>query len=406
MENSAKRRSWVDSYKEYLVDSPLSEEEVRRYIATVDDILHTQWELGRNLILLWAVEKQQLLLLVIPHYRLAEYSGSSDEHDKQWISKLTAGRKESEPSLLYETARRFNTEPVHIPLEFDPIQTLGSDLLCALVRRYSVSLVHERAVALFDAVGFSLLTPLEQVTQLNSLSYSVNSAYSKLLGKAVEITFARTTTGDGFYIWNRNTSIEANIDLYHFVQLILADNAIARAKARNATVPQLRACFHVGSHYEFYQEEGLSPTTFSYIVGDVTIELARMIDKALPGQILIGDFDVPMLHPENGRIESIDTIGFMERSLETLSNLDGVDLSEDTIESIKCYLTGRKDEDGSFGINRYRITDKHGLTHTVYNAKVNITRHKKPPIFLGIRNRELDAFDAELVEEVKTSHTS
>ena len=52
----------------------------------------------------------------------------------------------------------------------------------------------------------------------------------------------------------------------------------------------MRACFHVGSCYEFHQAEGLNPTTHDFIVGDVTIELARMIDAALPGQILVGDF--------------------------------------------------------------------------------------------------------------------
>lgn len=58
------------------------------------------------------------------------------------------------------------------------------------------------------------------------------------------------------------------------MHLVLADNAIARSKARANTAPQLRTCFYVGAHYEFYQCEGLNPTTFSYIVGDVTIELA------------------------------------------------------------------------------------------------------------------------------------
>jgi len=46
------------------------------------------------------------------------------------------------------------------------------------------------------------------------------------------------------------------------------------------------------SGYEFHQIDGLNPTTFSYIVGQVTIDLSRMIDKALPGQILLGDFSV------------------------------------------------------------------------------------------------------------------
>ncbi len=75
--------------------------------------------------------------------------------------------------------------------------------------------------------------------QLNSLSYSLNSAQSKLLTKRIGVDFSRTTTGDGFYIWNRDLTLEGNVNLYHFMQLALADNAIAHKKAQHNTVPRL-----------------------------------------------------------------------------------------------------------------------------------------------------------------------
>mgnify|MGYP003334965490 CR=1 FL=1 len=71
-----------------------------------------------------------------------------------------------------------------------------------MIKRYSITYVPCRAVVLFDIVGFGLLSPLAQMTQLNSLSYSMNSAQSKLSSKKIGIDFARSTTGDGFYIWN------------------------------------------------------------------------------------------------------------------------------------------------------------------------------------------------------------
>ncbi len=55
----------------------------------------------------------------------------------------------------------------------------------------------------------------------------------------------------------------------------------------------------MGSRYELYQAEGVSPTVFSYIVGDVTIELARMVDHAKTDQILIGDFSCEMASRES-----------------------------------------------------------------------------------------------------------
>src|SRR5690606_40114730 len=87
-------------------------------------------------------------------------------------------------------------------------------------------------LVLFDIVGFGLLHPFEQMAQLNSLSYSLNSAQSKLLDRKIGVDFARTTTGDGFYVWNRDLDIGASINLYHLMYLVLADNAIARQKAK------------------------------------------------------------------------------------------------------------------------------------------------------------------------------
>ena len=69
-------------------------------------------------------------------------------------------------------------------LPFSPERKLGLPLIAAIAARYGVRLVEDRAVILFDAVGFSLLTPLQQVVQLNSLSCSVNAAYAKLLDDA------------------------------------------------------------------------------------------------------------------------------------------------------------------------------------------------------------------------------
>jgi len=157
----------------------------------------------------------------------------------------------------------------------------------------------------------------------------------------------------------------------------------------------------VGAHYEFYQSEGLSPTTFSYIVGDVTIELARMISCAKPGQILIGTFQVPMPDLEKGGTVKIDTVDFIERVQGRLSSLDGLVLSGDTIDSIKCYLTGGRASDGSYGIKQYRVTDKHSLSRNVFNAKVNIHRKNADPIFLGVQDSVLS--DWEVIDQKKGS---
>ena len=169
------------------------------------------------------------------------------------------------------------------------------------------------------------------------------------------------------------------------MQLVLADNAIARSKAVARSVPLLRTAFHVGGCYEFHQADGLNPSTHDYIVGDVTSELARMIERAMPGQILVGAFetrrDMEDVHA--------DAIAFVEQTQRSLGRLQGMELSGDRVTAIKCYLTGERSPTGRFSIRKLVINDKHGLTRFVYNAKVNIHRHNAEPILLGSEDKTL-----------------
>ncbi|MEQ9575285.1 MAG: hypothetical protein RLN77_06855, partial [Rhodospirillales bacterium] len=344
--------------------------DARNHVEELDKELHRLWGLGRNIILAWTPAGQGIRVLVIPHYILGEMvarTAGEAADSLQFVDEVIAGNTLTDEEGFDTIAKYFGYEPKLIRLSFTPGEDLSDDLLEALVRRYSISFIQNGAVALFDIVGFSLFSPLEQVTQLNSLAYSVNASFSKMLARNLDIQFARSTTGDGFYIWNRDRSVESNVNLYHLMHLVLADNAIARSKGKANTTPRLRASFHVGPHYEFYQSEGLRPTVYSYIVGDVTIELARMIDQALPGQIVVGDFRVDMRENDTGEIKRIGTSEFIERTRQSLSNLEGMVLSGENVESIQCYLTGERLDSGQFGVKRYILKDKHGLSRKVYN---------------------------------------
>jgi hypothetical protein len=374
----------------------------RGNLVELDRQLHLHWGLGRNLVLAWCRHDPGVLALVVPHYAIADYAvaargaphgavnGSPETHD--FIMRLLGGPRQFTLRQLQNAAKLLGTEPCPITLRQPLSDGVGeARLIDRLVKRYGISYVPSRAVALFDIVGFSLLQPFEQMTQLNSLAHSLNSAHSKMLGNHMPVNFARSSTGDGFYIWNRDLGVEANTSLYHFMHLVLAENAIARRKARGRTVPLLRACFHVGSCYEFHHAEGLNPTIYSEIVGDVTIELARMIERALPGQILVGDFraDLPVTEEQDAVLVHLDAIEFVDRAQGNLSRLNGLELSGEAIESIRCYLTGRARADGTFTVRRLAINDKHGLTHNVFNAKINIYRRSAEPILLGIEDRLL-----------------
>nr|MBO2513978.1 hypothetical protein [Gammaproteobacteria bacterium] len=386
--------SYLDALSSITAAMSLKE---RSDLIYLDKSLRRLWGLGQNVILCWSLEESGVSVVVMPHYSVASLAaaattGASGPDDpvrpsEDFFKALLSGKRQVSPRRLDHVARLLGAEKAHVPLR----APLGNhpaheQIIETMVKRYSITYVPSRAVALFDIVGFGLLHPFEQMAQLNSLSYSLNSAQSKLLEKEIGVDFARTTTGDGFYVWNRAPDADANVNLYHLMYLVLADNAIARRKAQGNTVPKLRACFHIGSCYEFHQAEGLNPTLYHYIVGDVTIELARMIDRALPHQILLGDFRSEHRRPD-GEPAQLDAMDFVVLASQSVRRLEGLELSGERIETIKTYLTGTRQADGAFTVRRITINDKHGLSRQVFNAKANIYRRNAEPILLGIEDR-------------------
>ena len=118
-----------------------------------------------------------------------------------------------------------------------------------------------------------------------------------------------------------------------------------------------------------------------------------MIDAALPGQILVGDFMADIeSHTDTGTVHiepNVDAVTFLERAQGNLSQLSGMVLSGDKVKAIKCYLTGERVGSGEFNIRRLTIKDKHGLSRVAFNAKVNIYREAAQPILLGIQDVKL-----------------
>lgn len=377
-----KRSSWLDVLSEQAGLAALAPG-TRNLLARLDDLLFSAWNLGDNLFLAWTRESGEMRFLHVRHYAIIEHIESKAMNaifaDEKFLSRERF-------AALMQTLGGV-AQIVSVPLT--GVEPPDARLVESIVARYSVSLVRERAVLLLDIVGFSLRTPLEQVAMLNSLSYSINSAHSQLMSEHVHINFARTTTGDGFYVWNRARSLVANLALYQLMMLILADNAVAASKAKRFPVPQLRAAFHVGEHYEFYQVERLNPSSFGYIVGQVTIELARMIEKSRPGQILLGDFVTEWRDNRTGEMHAGTTMDFVEKTATAMDGLKGALVGDDRIKQIRCYLTGERQPDGRFAVDRRQIQDKHGRSRVTYNAKMNIHREQLPPMYLGLQQKAL-----------------
>lgn len=349
----------------------------RGNLKALEQTLRKQWRLGQNIVLCWSADERGLLVIMVPHYFLGNYCATGmtegdSAANEAFIRKLISGVRRRSREEMFSISKRLQIAPTFIKLS-SPLsdEERVQDSVEQLIRRYGVSYVESRAVMLLDIVEFSLFTPFEQASQLNSLSYSLNSAYNKLASRGIDIDFARTTTGDGYYVWNRRLGAEANRDLFYFMLLVVADNAVARAASKGNTVPLVRTAYHVGGHYELYQAEGVNPSVFSYIVGDVTIELARMIDLAQAGQILIGDFSTDALEASvvSRPISAPTFIGACDRGLAMIT---GLQLSGKTVEGMSCHLTEHDGESGNLTPRRFRIVDKHGLSRHAYNLQLSI----------------------------------
>lgn len=351
----------------------------RGNLKMLEQTLRKQWRLGQNIVLCWSADERGLLVLFVPHYFPGNYcaverNNADDGMDNEsFFRELVSGGRRKARKELFAIAARLDVSPSFIKLN----TALAEEAAVLteveqLIKRYGISYVDSRGVLLFDISGFSLCTPFEQASQLNSLSYSMNSVYNKLLGQGIEINFARTTTGDGYYVWNRDLGPTADRDLFCFMLLVVADNAVARAASKGNTTPIIRTAYHIGSHYELYQAEGVNPTIFSYIVGDVTIELARMIDLIYPQQLLIGDFQCEVWDEGSAAAIPASTQMFVAACDRESSSLSGVQFSGKAISAVRCYLTAESGSDGESEPRKFTVTDKHSLSRQAYNLQLEI----------------------------------
>jgi hypothetical protein len=368
------RKSWTDALLRP-GEASLSASE-RQQMAAIDAEFYRIWMLGANVLLGWTRSNGDALVVAAPNHAIADalhLPASSEKREA--FTRYVSADMDLPPEEFARLAQLLaNTEVHRVALGAG----LGSELVSRVLGRYRIKRLAARAVVLLDIVGFSLFSPLVQVALLNSLSHALNASCAELLARNEAINFARTTTGDGFYVWNRESGLLADAALFKLLALVLARNESARL-ANDRAAPQLRAAFHVGECYEFYQVEGLNPTSFGFVVGDVTIGLARLIHGAVPQQIVLGEFG-DAAQPGGGTVEFMARIGVALRDLRGIFSGLGV------IDRVASYITGPQTDGRDYSAARYTVIDKHGVQHHVYNMKINIHHEKAAPIFLGIQH--------------------
>jgi hypothetical protein len=100
----------------------------RSNLTHVETALRSHWSLGQNSILSWSSLDQSILILVVPHYAIAEYTSPQDgtlppSVSPRFITELISGDRQLTISQMQKVARLLNVEPTKIALR-EPLEAV------------------------------------------------------------------------------------------------------------------------------------------------------------------------------------------------------------------------------------------------------------------------------------------
>ena len=359
-------------------------------INSVEDLsqfLTRHWSYGRNLVVGWCLLRAGIKVLIAPRSRIFAAADLDP--------KIVRGERLMGQEDLLRRSRQLKVDPISVTAAkpFGEGQDrISLSAVEAMMRRYSIIETEHRAVVLFDITNFSLLTPLGQVAQLSYLDHAINVAQRLALDAKINIELSRSTTGDGFYCWNRREGVDGDINCFVFAALTQCLIKYLTRNEAKSYAPIIKSCLSIGSHYSYFSVERLNPRGSNYIVGDVTIQVARMMGGADPEQILIGEFARPT--PGGDVLNPLEFAAMVNEKLRVFT---GRKIYGNRLNEVKFYLTGQR-VNQEYRIDRFNIHDKHGLKHVAYNAKINFHFEDGTSIYMGLptvearRNRSFDEF--------------
>lgn len=304
---------------------------------------------GANLVVGWYLAANGIKILHLPSYALSMTPGFSAES----LAPSKFIKKEADFHRLSNMGARVTNTPLSFDISHEANTITAMD---RVMRQFSITHYPMRCVSLFDMVGFSKYEPFDKITLITMLSHHIAVAAEKCRQLELPVDVNMTTTGDGFYVWNERVGF--------------------------------------GDHFEYFQHHTDARDPFGFIVGDVTIELARMMSATVDNQILIGSHQ---RSAKDGRI--VDTPGFVNLAQSGIDWLIGMQIPGGKIAGIKSYLTGERLMDDDFTVKSCDIIDKHGSRHTCFNSKLNVTDQSGSEIHIGCLDGDLEGFSALASEE-------
>lgn len=345
-------------------------------------LLYALWQFGGNALVGWMPTSRGIEVLTVPKIRLY--------NTPDLPRRAFAGERLMGPNTFSQVAASLGIEPVEVRFDH-PIGGGPDSISTATIERifetFAVVKSSQRAVALIDIAGFSRCSPEQQGSQLSTLEFALNIAAQAAREQGIDVADSRSTTGDGFYVWNRNKGLEADIDLFVLICLFLTYHAVLRRRVTVAeAVPRLRIVLGIGSHYTYHQPGPTTAQRIDYIVGDITIHLARLIGRSRPDQMMISDF----VRTEDAAA-NLPAAAFVDRVSARLAAIETLTVLGNPLDHFSIYLTGPRLADGSFGRQKFRIVDKHGFDHLAYNGKLNIFLKTGDSFYCGLQHADLVA---------------
>lgn len=336
------------------------------------------WQFGGNAVVGWMPTRAGIDVLTVPKIRLF--------NAKNLPRRVFAGDRLMGPHTFAEVTDALGVQPVELRLPQpvgDGPDALPMSAMEPVFARFAVTKAAYHAVILIDIVGFSRFSPEEQACQLATLEFALNIATEAAREQGAELDIGRSTTGDGFYVWNRHKGFAADVNLFAALVLFQTYHSLLRRRVRIASaVPTIRTAISIGSHYSYRQPDYDGTRDTEYIVGDVTISLARLMAHTAAEQIVIGDFQRP--RDDTGEMLSVDR--FVQIVADRLAEMKNLSILGNPLQRLAFYLTGPKLADGSFGIQKLRIVDKHGFEHVGYNGKINVFLESSETFYCGLQH--------------------
>ncbi len=344
--------------------------------------LYDLWQLGGNALIGWMPTRYGIEVLTIPKIRLF--------NTKVLPRRVFAGDRLMGQQTFAEVSDALGIHSVELRLE-QPIGDGPDALPIAAIEQlfgqFAVNKVDHHAVILIDIVSFSRFSPEEQACQLATLEFALNIAVEAAREQGINLDLDRSTTGDGFYVWNRDKGLAADVNTFVALVMFLTYHSLLRGRVKIASaVPTIRTAISIGSHYGYRQPNREGTRDTEYIVGDVTISLARLMQQTAAEQIIVGEFQRP--DDATGQILSVDR--FIELVARRLAEIKGLSILGNPLQRFSLYLTGPRLADGGFGVQKLRIVDKHGFEHFGYNGKVNVFLESGETFYCGLQHADME----------------